>query len=80
MPLDGLAADVKFYAHSPGYVLSYMVGRHLIYKLRSDLESKLGPKFDEMMFHDLVASYGVLPFSMVENVVRSQMMKLAERE
>jgi hypothetical protein len=79
MPLDGLAADAKFYAHSPSYVLSYMVGRHLIHELRGDLEAKLGPKFEERMFHDLVASYGVLPFCMMENVVRSQMMKLAER-
>jgi uncharacterized protein (DUF885 family) len=55
-----------------------MVGRQLIYALRGDLESKLGPRFDERMFHDLVAGYGVLPFCMVESVVRSQMMKLAE--
>jgi uncharacterized protein (DUF885 family) len=56
-----------------------MVGRQLIYALRGDLESKLGPRFDERMFHDLVAGYGVLPFCMVESVVRSQMMKLAEK-
>jgi uncharacterized protein (DUF885 family) len=78
MPLEGLATDAKVYSHFPGYFLSYMVGRQLIYALRGDLESKLGPRFDERMFHDLVAGYGVLPFCMVESVVRSQMMKLAE--
>ena len=79
MPLEGLAIDAKSYSHFPGYFLSYMVGRQLILELRRDLEAKLGPVFNEKMFHDLVASYGVLPFCMVENVVRSEMMKLAER-
>jgi hypothetical protein len=69
MARDAMEDEVKRYSRTPGQALSYMIGRHLILGLRGDLESKLGPRFDEKKFHDLVAGYGYLPFNLVKEVV-----------
>jgi uncharacterized protein (DUF885 family) len=76
LPLDGLVIDAKLNTRTPGYVLSYLIGRHMIQNLRQDLEEDLGSAFDEREFHDLLASYGTLPFCIVNEVVRSQMKQL----
>jgi len=46
-----------------------MTGRHLILEFRKEVERKAGVKFDERKFHDLVASYGTLPFNLLREVV-----------
>ena len=65
--------EVKRYSQTPGQALSYMIGRHLILNLRKDLERKLGSKFQEKKFHDLVAGYGYLPFPLMEEAVSSEL-------
>ena len=65
--------EVKRYSHTPGQALSYMIGRHLILDFRKDLETKLGGRFDEKRFHDLVASYGFLPFPLMREAVTSEL-------
>jgi hypothetical protein len=69
MARNAMEDEVKRYSHTPGQALSYMIGRHLILELRKDLESKLGKKFNEKKFHDIVAGYGYLPFDLVKEVV-----------
>jgi uncharacterized protein (DUF885 family) len=71
---EGVAADVKCYAKEPSYFMSQMIGFHLIVDLKNELEAKLGQRFDERRFHDLVTSYGCLPFDMMSEAVRSEMM------
>lgn len=74
IPKEGVEADVKCYAKSTSYFMSQMVGFHLIVDLKNELEAKLGRQFDERRFHDLVASYGCLPFDMMSEAVRSEMI------
>ena len=69
MARNAMEDEVKRYSHTPGQALSYMIGRHLVLNLRKDLESKLGEKFDEKKFHDIVAGYGNLPFNLIKEVV-----------
>jgi len=69
MARNAMEDEVKRYSHTPGQALSYMIGRHLVLDLRKDLESKLGKKFDEKKFHDIVAGYGNLPFKIIKEVV-----------
>jgi uncharacterized protein (DUF885 family) len=69
MARNAMEDEVKRYSHTPGQALSYMIGRHLVLDLRKDLESKLGKKFDEKKFHDIVAGYGNLPFNLIKEVV-----------
>jgi uncharacterized protein (DUF885 family) len=69
MARNAMEDEVKRYSHTPGQALSYMVGRHLILDLRRSLEATLGPRFDEKRFHDVVAGYGYLPFSLLKEAV-----------
>ncbi len=69
MARNAMEDEVKRYSHTPGQALSYMIGRHLVLDLRKNLEGKLGEKFDEKKFHDIVAGYGNLPFSLIKEVV-----------
>ncbi|OGS57230.1 MAG: hypothetical protein A3K60_06050 [Euryarchaeota archaeon RBG_19FT_COMBO_56_21] len=65
--------EVRRYSQTPGQALSYMIGRHLILDLRKDMENKLGSRFDEKRFHDLVAGYGYLPFPLMKEAVTSEL-------
>ncbi|HEX7392430.1 MAG TPA: DUF885 domain-containing protein [Thermoplasmata archaeon] len=69
MPRDAMENEAKRYSRTPSYALSYMTGRHLILEFRKEVERKAGVKFDERKFHDLVASYGTLPFNLLREVV-----------
>jgi uncharacterized protein (DUF885 family) len=65
---DDAEAEVKRYTLTPGYPLSYLLGKHLILKLKEEMKQEMGSKFDEKFFHDTIASNGYLPLSMVRKV------------
>jgi uncharacterized protein (DUF885 family) len=69
MSKEGAEAEVKRYTQTPGYPLSYLLGKHLILKLKEEVKQKMGNKFDEKFFHDTIASNGYLPLSMVRKVL-----------
>lgn len=73
MPRDAAEAEVRRYTHTPGQALSYLLGRHMIIEFRKEMEDALGSRFDEKMFHDLVAGYGYLPMSLMKEAVRAGM-------
>jgi hypothetical protein len=73
MSTDGATAEVKRYTRMPGQAMSYMLGRHLILEFRKEMEKKLGPGFDELRFHDVVADYAYLPFFMMKEAVTESM-------
>ena len=73
MAQDATENEVKRYSHTPGQALSYMIGRHLIIEFRKDIEKRLGGRFDERKFHDLVAGYGYLPFPLMKEAVTSEL-------
>jgi hypothetical protein len=69
-PEDTAEDEVLGFSRTPGYGLSYMVGRHLVIEFRKELERDLGPRFDELRFHDLMAENGNLPFFLAREAVR----------
>lgn len=56
-------AEVNRYTSSPTYQLSYLLGRQLILKLRSDEQARLGDAFSLRRFHDAMLWSGSLPVS-----------------
>ena len=64
-------ADIKGFSRVPGYGICYLLGRHLITKLKTDLKKEQGPQFSEKRFHDQVAENGNLPFHILEQEVRA---------
>lgn len=73
MARDAMVAEVKRYTRMPTYALSYLLGRHLITEFRKEIERKAGKDFDERKFHDLIASYGCLPFNLMREAVLDQL-------
>ncbi|MGD9963337.1 MAG: DUF885 family protein, partial [Thermoplasmata archaeon] len=61
--------DVLGFAKTPGYGLSYLTGRQMVFDLKADLVRELGGSFNEKRFHDLLATNGNLPFHLARDAV-----------
>jgi uncharacterized protein (DUF885 family) len=56
-------AEIKRYTSTPTYQLSYLFGRHMIEKLKADVERREGSNFDLRRFHDTLIYGGTMPVS-----------------
>jgi len=63
-------AEVTRYTQSPGYPLSYLLGRHQIMEARKELEAEYGEKFDLKLFHDTIVTSGRVPISYIPRLYR----------
>jgi uncharacterized protein (DUF885 family) len=73
MSREGATAEVRRYTLTPGYPLSYLLGKHLILQLKKDVKKRMGNKFTEKFFHDTVIANGYLPFSLVRNIFNQKL-------
>jgi len=76
MSKEAAVAEVRRYTLTPGYPLSYLLGKHLILQLRADIEKRMGKKFNEKFFHDTITTNGELPIALLKKVFD---MELAEQ-
>jgi uncharacterized protein (DUF885 family) len=76
MSKEGAEAEVKRYTQTPGYALSYLLGKHMMLKLKDDLKRRMGEEFDDRFFHDTVAANGYLPMYLVQKVFDQKLKKL----
>ena len=56
-------AEVKRYTSTPTYQLSYLFGRHMIEKLKAEVQTREGRDFDVRRFHDTLIYGGTMPVS-----------------
>ena len=56
-------AEVKRYTSTPTYQLSYLFGRHMIEKLKAEVQAREGTGFDVRRFHDTLIYGGTMPVS-----------------
>jgi uncharacterized protein (DUF885 family) len=56
-------AEVKRYTSTPTYQLSYLFGRHMIEKLKGEVQAREGRDFDVRRFHDTLIYGGTMPVS-----------------
>lgn len=68
-------AEVRRYTQTPGYALSYLLGKHFILKLRDEIKEKMGDKYSENFFHDTMTENGYIPIALLRDVFE---MKLAQ--
>lgn len=70
--MDELRAkiEVSRYTMSPGYPLSYLLGRHLIMKVRKELEDEFGSDFNLKLFHDTIINAGSIPVFFIPQLYR----------
>ncbi len=76
MSREAAVAEVNRYTQTPGYPLSYLLGKHLILKLKEEVKQKMGEEFDEKFFHDTITSNGYLPISMLRKVFDMKIREL----
>jgi len=73
---EGAVAEVRRYTQTPGYALSYLLGKHLILQLLEEVKQKMGEKYNERFFHDTITANGYLPISMLRKVFDRKIAKL----
>ena len=56
-------AEVRRYTQTPGYNLSYLLGKVLLLRLRADEKARLGAEFSLRGFHDSLLYSGSLPIT-----------------
>ncbi len=54
-------ACVKLFTQTPTYFLSYLMGKHLIKRLKEEVKNKMGERFSERFFHDTLLKAGNMP-------------------
>lgn len=69
-------AEVKRYILSPGYQLSYLLGRHLFSKMRREVKEVLGDEFDDYKFHKIILESSGLPFNILKKLVLHEFQRL----
>jgi uncharacterized protein (DUF885 family) len=65
-------AEVRRYTYSPGYQLSYLLGKVLILGLREEEKRRRGPAFRLREFHDTLLRNGSLPISFHRRLLRGE--------
>ncbi|MGD0978653.1 MAG: DUF885 domain-containing protein [Candidatus Bathyarchaeia archaeon] len=76
MSKEGATAEVRRYTQTPAYPLSYLLGKHLILQLKSEITEKMGSKFNERFFHDTLIANGYLPLSLVRKVFKQKLEQM----
>ena len=68
MSKEGATAEVRRYTLTPGYPLSYLIGKHLILQMREEVKQKMGETFNEKFFHDTITYNGNLPIYLLKKI------------
>ncbi|UCG36349.1 MAG: DUF885 domain-containing protein [Candidatus Bathyarchaeota archaeon] len=76
MSKEAAVAEVRRYTQSPGYPLSYLLGKHLILGLREEIKRKMGNKYTDRFFHDTITANGYLSITLLRAVFDQKIAKL----
>lgn len=68
MSKEGATVEVRRYTQTPGYQLSYLIGKQLILQMRDEVKQKMGQKFDEKFFHDTITHNGGVPVHLLRRI------------
>jgi len=71
--------ETNRYISWPGQALGYKIGELTIIELRHEAEKKLGAKFDERRFHDLVLDEGAMPLALLRQRVQGWIANESQR-
>ncbi|MDQ7822401.1 MAG: DUF885 domain-containing protein [Candidatus Eremiobacteraeota bacterium] len=69
----GAMAEVKRYTYTPGYQLSYLMGKHMLKALKTRIKATFPRQFSDRRFHDILLYSGNLPIYLMEKVMKEKM-------
>lgn len=75
MEKENAIAEVKRYTKSPSYQLSYLIGKHLIKKLKREIQEKMGEKYSDRFFHEVILSAGSIPIKYLREEFKLKIKK-----
>lgn len=61
-------AEVKRYTQTPGYQLSYLLGKEMLKDLKKDVKEKMGDDYTEKFFHDTILYSGSVPIKYLREI------------
>lgn len=64
MDKSSAIAEMKRYTQTPGYQLSYLVGKYLIKEIKQDLKREFKSDYSDTKFHDLIIYEGSMPITL----------------
>jgi uncharacterized protein (DUF885 family) len=70
------ASEVKRYTYTPGYPLSYLIGKHMIMELKNQAKKELGPKYSDKLFHDTFLYAGLVPMALIKEVFEQKFKEM----
>ena len=76
MERPGAMAEVKRYTFTPTYPLSYLLGKHLIRRLRTDVKRGLGKQYTDRFFHDTYLYAGSIPMKQMAELFGRKVKEL----
>ena len=72
----GAVGEVKRYAYTPAYPLSYLTGKYLILQLRKDVKKGLGKQYSDKFFHDTYLYAGSIPMRYMRKLFEYKVREL----
>jgi uncharacterized protein (DUF885 family) len=79
MGRDEVTAEIERYIVNPGQACAYKVGMIRLQELREKARSRLGAKFTDRGFHDVILGNGALPLEILEEQVEAWLAAAAPR-
>jgi len=76
MEKDNAIAEVKRYTKSPSYQLSYLIGKYLIKKLKREIQEKMGEKYSDKFFHEVILNAGSIPIKYLREEFNLKIRKI----
>lgn len=76
MERPGAVGEVRRYTYTPGYQLSYLLGKHLILQLQKDVKKALGRGYSDKFFHDTILYAGSLPMKHIREIFDYKLKEL----
>ncbi len=73
---EAAVAEVRWYTQLPSYPLSYLLGKHMILKLRDEVRQKMGAHYTDKIFHDTITANGYLPVSLLRSIFEQKIAKI----
>ena len=75
MEKNAAIAEIKRYTLTPTYQLSYLYGKHLLLELKKEIKEKMGKKYSDKFFHDIILKEGSIPIYFLRKIFEEKIKK-----